>query len=146
MATKYFYFIGTCEWAQVHEEDKFGKTGLKVYLTPGSWETFKKSELRLQTKTDDKGEFVRFSRSWKNVFEPEKPHGPPNVLIRNEAEDRYDPFDGFIGNGSLVNCKVLVYDSKNGKGHRLETIAVENLIPYTPGPKNEDENGLEMPF
>ena len=38
-----------------------------------------------------------------------------------------------IGNGSEVTIKVAAYSSVKGKGHRLEAVKVENLIPYEGG-------------
>jgi hypothetical protein len=113
--------------------------------------------MQVKVREDDEGTFVKFSRPVEKIFSNEvKKLGPPRVLILvDEAkkhdipidgtvdlEGKYAVFTGKIGNGSLVNCKVSVYDNtKNDNiGHTLETVAVEVLVPYVEG-KTEDNFG-----
>ncbi len=158
--TKAFYFIGKCKWAKVHKPDpKYDKYSIDVYLTEGSWETFHKSGMQIKIRENEDGKFVSFKRPrLKNYKNETVDLGPPRVLLFKDEADRlglgydgtvdqdgsYVAFSGDIGNDSLVNCKVIVYDSKNGVGHTLDTVAVETLIPYVGN--NVDENGFRMPF
>ena len=131
-------------WAKVKKPDhKYGNYTIDVYLDDGSWEKYKESGLELKIREDkETGEkFVRFRRDPKKEIKGEMVEfGAPRVLIRDEEDGEYKEFDGLIGNGSFVNCKVSVYDSAKGKGHRLDTVAVETLVPY------EGQSDEDMPF
>jgi hypothetical protein len=39
-------------------------------------------------------------------------------------------FTDAIGNGSTVTAKLSIYDSKFGKGTRLEAVRVDEHVPY----------------
>jgi hypothetical protein len=159
MSSQNFYFLGTAKWCKVKEpDDKFNKTGTDLYMTEGSWKAFNSSGIQIKVRENDEGQFVRFSRPWEKLMKGEVVHlGPPIVLIRREEavkhglegesspELDYIPFTGLVGNGSFVSCKVNVYDTKRGKGHQLEVVAVETLVPYES--KNMDaDTGELMPF
>jgi hypothetical protein len=70
--------------------------------------------------------------------------GPPTVLIKRN--DDYVPFSDKIGNGSTVLVKVRVYDTPRGKGHELETVAVETLVPFVSGETFAPEGVGDLPF
>lgn len=145
--TKAIYLIGNCQWAKVKTpDDKFNKYNLDLYLTEGSWGTFEKSGIQVQRRESENGTYVKLSRPVSKVMRNEVVEmGPPKVLIREvdeTGEGHYVPFDGKIGNGSLVNCKVLVYDTRNGIGHTLDTVAVETLVPFDDQVKSD----FEFPF
>ena len=139
MATKEYFFTGTCKWAMLNRPDeKFGKFQINVYLTPESWETFKESGIRVKSRTDADGEYVKFSCA-------------PTYLIMGRKTDvgsiptvdaEGNPITDLIGNGSTVTVKVEVYDTKLGKGHRLMKVRVDNLIPYK---KEDGEPAYEKP-
>lgn len=129
MATKTFYFSGTCKWAKLNKPDtKYNNFGIDLYLDEKSWDAFKKSELQLKVKKDDDGSFVSFKRPVSKLIKGELvDFGKPEMLDAGGQ-----PMDNeiLVGNGSEVTCKVVVYDSAKGKGHRLEAVRVDNLIEY----------------
>lgn len=134
MATETFYFSGTCKWAKVYKPDmKFEpQYTIDLYMDDESWDSYADSGLRLKKKEDEDGEYVGFRRK---VAGPEwKPDmGPPTVIDAKGNE-----FKELIGNGSKVTIKVDVYDTKMGKGHRLETVRVDEHVKYE-APKEEPE-------
>lgn len=131
MASKYVFFLGKCQWAKLDKPDeKYGYYGIDLFLDKDNLKKFKESGLTLKIHKDDEGnEYVRFRREPDKLLEdmPEK----PKKLIFEDG--KYAAFDQLIGNGSLVEVKVQVYDSQKGKGHRLEAVAVHDLIPYGEG-------------
>lgn len=132
MATKTYKFYGKCQWAKVHTVDKeYGHYGIDVFLDKPSMDLFKKSGLRLKVKDYNGEKFVGFRRHPDKVFEGQP--GNPGVT---DAVGR--PLDALVGNGSKVAVTVSVYDTKMGKGHRLETVQVIELVPFGEGPQVED--------
>lgn len=138
MATQHIFLTGLCKWAKVHAPDKeYGYYGMNLYLDKAAKKVFNDSGLRLEIKEDEDGEFIRVRRDPEKLrdWDQEK----PTVLIHEG--DEYLPFTKNIGNGSLVTAKIQVYDSKKGKGHRLEAVAVEELVPW-----ETEENEEDLPF
>lgn len=127
MATEYLYLRGKAKWAQLTKPDKeFDNFKINVYLDDESKALFAESGLQLTPKTDEDGEYVVFRRPNYKQIKNELVHfGAPNVI---DPEGR--TVSELIGNGSEVVVKVVVYDSKKGKGHRLETVQVTNLVVY----------------
>lgn len=134
---KYWFFTGKAKWAKLDKPDeKYGFYSINFY--PDDIPEFKKTGLGLKFHDDDMGTYVRLRRDPDKLLEgmPEK----PTKLIYDPETKAYEPFDRLIGNGSLVEVKIQVYDSMKGKGHRLEAVAVHNLIPY-----GDDDQG-DLPF
>lgn len=133
MATKVYYFRGTCKYAKVYEPDEnFDKKTksykINMYLDDASWDLFDQSGIQLEKRLD-KNEDTRYVIFKRAEFMMRKGNyeklDPPSV-INNDGESITD----LIGNGSTVVCKVTVYDTLRGKGHRLEAVKVETLVPY----------------
>ena len=150
MTTKYIYLTGIIEWAKVREPDeKYNNYTIDLYLDDPSWAVFKASEIQVTPKEKDGKKFVTFRRPHVKLIKNDMvTFGPPEVLINTGKKDDsgtsiYEKYDGIIGNGSFVSIKVAVYDTQRGKGHRLETVAVETLVEYNPEPK---DSGPKMPF
>ena len=134
MATKEFYLSGSCKWAKVlpdNGDDKFERWTIDLYMDDKSWKKFNDSQLTLKVREDDDGEFVKFARrftDWEgNKVDAPEIHGA----------------EGEIGNGSDVTIKVEVFDTKNGKGHRLLAVRVDNLVEYDSREVDED---IDVPF
>lgn len=129
MASKVFYFSGKCKWAKLAKPDaKYSNFGIDVYLDAKSWDAFKKSDLQLKVKKDDDGSYVSFKRPVSKLIKGELVEfGPVETL---DAEGDALPDGTLVGNGSDVTCKVVVYDSMKGKGHRLEAVRVDTLVEY----------------
>jgi hypothetical protein len=127
MATEFLYFKGKAKWAQLTKPDKeYDNFKINLYLDDNSKSLFAESGLQLEPKTDEDGEFVVFRRPNYKQIKKELVHfGAPEVV---DAEGT--PTNALIGNGSEVAIKVVVYDSKKGKGHRLESVKILNLVPY----------------
>lgn len=133
MATKTYYLTGKCKWAKLDVPDKeYGLYSIDLYPDEGSWKKFKESGCAVQERQDDDGEnYIRLRRDPKKLFDgmPEKPEKFLYVT-HEDGTSTYEPFEKLIGNDSVVNCKISVFDTRRGKGHRLEAVAVENLVPY----------------
>lgn len=142
MANTNFYFRGIARWAKVQKPDtKYDVYTLDLHLNDESWGMFKDSGLELKIREDDdNGDYVKLRRPvTKKTSKGLVDMGPPQVLLRKG--DDYEAFDGLVGNGSEVICKVRVYDTEKGKGHELVTVAVEKLAEYT-----ESVGGEDLPF
>ena len=135
MATKEFYLSGICKWAKVLPDNgdaKFERWTIDLFMDDKSWGKFDDSGLQLKVREDDEGDkFVKFARrftDWEgNKVDAPEIHGA----------------DGEIGNGSEVTIKVEVFDTKNGKGHRLLAVRVDELQEYESRQVDED---IDVPF
>lgn len=142
MSNKIYYFSGMINWAKVHTPDtKYDVYTLDLYLDKESWVLFKDSGLQLKVRESDDGQYIKLrrpvSKKTRNGLED---MGPPEVLLRQE-DGTYRPTKALVGNGSTGVCKVRVYDTDKGKGHELQTVAVENLVIY-----EESIGGEDYPF
>lgn len=144
MATKIFYFTGVAFWAKVQKPDEmYDRYSLDLYLDPDSMEKFKDSGLQLKVRENENGTYVRFSRSPTKLIKGEEVSlGKPEVLIYDAQAEDYIQFDGLIGNGSEVVCKVSVYNTQKGVGHTLEAVAVDTLVEYG----GVETDGSDYPF
>jgi hypothetical protein len=133
MATEYLYLRGKAKWPQLTKpDDKYDNFKINVYLDDESMNLFSESGIQLTPKTDEDGTYVVFRRPNYKQLKKELVHfGAPKVIDGDGA-----PVTVAIGNGSDVVVKIVVYDSKKGKGHRLEAVQVVNLIPYEGGSGN----------
>jgi hypothetical protein len=151
MASKTYYFSGIAKWAMLKSVDpEYKNYKIVLYPDDSSWEKFAEAKLQLVPKEDADGKYINLRRpETKDIKGKIVNFGPPEVIDANGK-----PVDQLVGNGSTVTCKVTVYDTRRGKGHRLEAVRVDNLIPYekkdtdsssdsfsTPASKNG-----EMPF
>jgi hypothetical protein len=139
LTTKHFYFTGKASWPKVfsHYYDNYeGQKKWKITLYPDkeSIAALKEAGLRLRAKKDESGTSYTFSRPFtKDINGEIIEFDPPTVLNADNT-----PFtEKGIGNGSTVTLKVSVFDTRMGKGHRLDTVRVEELVPYVPAPKDE---------
>jgi hypothetical protein len=134
--TEHIYLSGKSKWTQTKQVDKYGKWGICLYLDPASKETWlkmKEKGILNEINEDDDGEFIRLRRDQQKTFRDGTTRGfvPIKVL-----DKQGNPYDGNIGNGSDVTCKVEMYSFKKpfgpglGYGIRLEAIRVDNLVPF----------------
>lgn len=141
MAVQTIYLTGEGKWCRVHEsqmDTKFGeKFNMMFKPDEASKIVLKASGSRVKPHEEEDGTWYRFSRDNKKEFKGELTTlGPPKVI---DAENK--PLSAIIGNGSKLTVKLEIYDSKYGKGTRLEAIRVDELVPYKNG-----ENAGEYPF
>ena len=127
MASSYYYLTGKAKWAKLFKpDDKYKNWQIQVYMDEPSMKTFEESGMTMTKKTDEDGSFVTFRRPEAKVIKDELvKFEPPTVL---DAEG--NKLDQLVGNGSDVTVKVIVYDTMKGKGHRLEAVKVNKLVPY----------------
>jgi hypothetical protein len=140
MATKFYTWTGTINWPKLTEEfkdTKYDDNGIySVNFYPTNFEAVKESGIQVEPKMDkETGDlYFKLSRKHMQVFKNEiKTLGPPEVRYNRE------PYTGAIGNGSKVTVNVGIFDTKKGKGHRLERVTVNELVEYVSTPKDEDD-------
>lgn len=120
MATETIQISGLGQWINILDE-KFlpKKRKTKIYPDKASLKKIKDSGLKLKAKEDEDGVYYNFNRKDED--------GPPFVFLKGST----DSFEDKIGNDSVITLKVEVYDTKSfGKGHRVEAIRVDALVPY----------------
>lgn len=139
MATEHFYFQGKAKWAKLglgddptfNSDQEYECWKVNVYLDDPSWESFRKSGLRLEPKEDDDGKYVTFRRPFRKLIKNEiVEFEKPPVLVADKETGKNNVMNGLLGNGSDVIVKVAVYDSRKGKAHRLEAVQVQTLVEY----------------
>lgn len=144
MATKYYYLKGKAKWVKARKPDeKYGNYTMNLYLDKESEKAFEESGLQIEPKKDEDGIFYTFRRPHEKLIKKEAVvFGAPKVFNADNTE-----FDGLVGNGSRVTVKVSVYDTIKGKGHRWESIRVEELVEYVPegGAGNYDPQAMPPP-
>lgn len=143
MATKTWYFTGTCKWAKLHEPDpKYNKFSIDLYLDAANMEKFRQSGAQLKLRGTEDEPFISFGRPAVSLGKKGQliEHGPPLVLDHDGA-----PMSPkiLVGNGSTVTVKVDVYDTQKGKGTRLEAVRVDKLVEYV---KREVDEDVDVPF
>jgi hypothetical protein len=138
---------GIASWAKVYEENRdknedfHGEGGaytVDVQLEKEELDKLTKSGSRLKPKLTDEGISIRFKRKHLHPTIPEF-GGPPRIV----GPDK-EPIDCLIGNGSKVKVYVSVYDTKMGKGTRLEGMQVVDLVEYES--ESEGGGGVKLPF
>lgn len=136
MATNNITLSGMGKWINILDQ-KFlpAKRKMNLYLDDKSLEVFKESGLKLKFKEDEDGKYITLSRKDED--------GAPFVFMKGKKT----PFEGKVGNGSIVTVKVEIYDTKSfGKGHRLEAIRVDELVEYIAPEGGEKTVRKAMPF
>lgn len=132
MADTFYYLKGKAFWAKIKNPDvTYECYSIDLSMDEDSMILFKDSGLQLKVKENEaQGEYIRLRRAMtKNTKKNGVVDmGPPQVLLKDG--ENYKPFDGLIGNGSDVVCKVRVYDTARGKGHELAVVAIDNLVEY----------------
>lgn len=141
----YAFIPGTAKWAKLDRPDtKFGtQYTIDLYLDKEGLKAYKESGLAVELRKDEEGTFIKLRRDVGKLFDgmPEK----PKKLRWDEKTKQYVDFDQLIGNGSKVIAKVQVYETKRGlTGHRLEAVAVHELVEYKAPDEAEDQD--DFPF
>lgn len=131
MATKTYYFEGAGMWPKLAKPDDYnGVEKYKISVVLDDLDLLKGSGVRLRTKTTEDGEMVTFSRPVEGRTMPDgSTLGGGKPLVVDSDGNPWDE-TRLIGNGSRVRVKVSVYDTRMGKGHRLEGVQVLEYIPY----------------
>lgn len=140
MATKYYNIVGKCAWAHNlfrPDESRYGKRWMvDVYPTEEGMKVFNEAgiELRPIKKPFFEGEVgYRFRRDVEKMIKGVVTEFDPPKVVDKDGK----PWDDNerIGNGSLVELNVAVYETRGGdgpNGHRLQGMKVLELVPYAP--------------
>lgn len=127
MASSYYYLSGKAKWAKLFKpDDKYKNWQIQVYMDDESMKIFDGSGMSMNKKQDEDGTFVTFRRPEAKVIKDELVKFDPPVVVDADG----NKLDQLVGNGSDVTIKVIVYDTMKGKGHRLEAVKVNKLVPY----------------
>lgn len=135
MATNTLFFTGKCQWAKVKNADtKFNPEGeykIDVFLDKDNLKKFVDSKLQLKLRHADGTDepYVTFKRPEKQMIKGDIVVRGRPILLDND-NNTLDAEKVEIGNGSTVTVKVTTYDGAKGKGHRLEAVRIDELIPY----------------
>ena len=144
--TQTYYFSGTCKWAKLKEKDaKYDNWQIVLYPTAESLQDYAESGIQVDVKEDADGKNIKFRREATAEFK-DRDTGrtkiidflPPAVL----AADRKTPLDALVGNGSKVTVKVEAFPTRNGIGHRMVAVVVEDLVEYDPDANKVDSAAL----
>jgi len=148
MASTTQYITGTAMWAKVFAHNKdanvdfHGPGGAYVVdLTVDKEEldSFVATGARTTPKATDEGMSIKFKRKHTHPTIPAF-GGPPQVVDADKQA-----WDGtLIGNGSTLEIAYTVYDTKLGKGTRMEGVRV---IEHVALPPMEGDSGVaKLPF
>lgn len=145
MATKFIFVPGTVKWAKLYEHnaDKaYENYSMDLYPTKDGQKLMESSGVQLRKRTDEDGVFYKVKRPFTKVINGDLVEfGPPRVQIEEDGE--FVDFEELIGNGSEVVAKIAVYDTRKGKGHRLEAVLINEHVPYEKPERLDDE--IEAP-
>lgn len=150
MTTQLFYLEGTVNWAKVQEPVlKYGsktETEWQLDFKPDDEAAFKATSSQKKLKDG----FAKLGRNTIRFKDGgEVAESPPTILLRNEDGENI-PYGGLIGNGSKAIVKIAVYDTRLGKGTRLEGLVVLDLVAYDGAPPtapiHTSDGGEVLPF
>lgn len=125
------YLTGKTKWAKLKDPDmKFGgHWTVDLYLDKQGLKNFHAANLELQLRESDEGPFIKLRRPINRIDKKKGElikYDPPTLLDHDNK-----PLDVLVGNGSQVQCKLSVFATPKGNGHRLEAVRVIELVPYT---------------
>lgn len=136
MATKNSNLSGIVKFCRLQTPDKeYNKYSLSLYMTAGSFAKFSKLGLDLTVREDTKSgeKYVIFRRNPDDLDFNKNPIGRPIVLMANGNSIP----DNDVPDGSRVTISIQAYDTKKGKGHRLNAVIVHELAEKTASSKFE---------
>lgn len=146
MATEYYNIVGKCAWAKnlfVPDVSKYGKKwSLDVYPDPDGLEVYKETGMQLKPikKPYFDGEVgYKFRRDVEKRINGEMQQFDPPTVKNKDGTDWPDNVS--IGNGTVVEANIAVYDTVMGKGHRLMGVTILEHVPYDAPSANEKVAG-----
>lgn len=152
MATELHEVEGIANWAKVFEfnrdmnTDFHGEDGaytIEVTLEKAELDKHTKSGSRVKPKLTDEGVSIRYKRKHTHQQGIEELGGPPKVV---DKDKQLFPENTLIGNGSRVKVYFSVYETKKGKGTRLEGIQVLDLVEFESEDYEGGGGGVKLPF
>lgn len=131
MATTTHYFTGVARQLFLTRPDQFGNYTVGLELDEPSKAELAASGCTLRPRSWEGFTFVTFRRPNQKLIKNQVVQfGPPGLIDANGQ-----PVTKMVGKGSKLTVKVVVYDSMKGKGHRLDTVRVDELVEYVPAPQ-----------
>lgn len=170
MATEIKFWSGSINWAKVYEPDEYkGAKRWMVNFYPDDISEVEESGCQAIPQEDENGDkFVRIRRDTQKVigadlikFSPPKITGKVDVSYKDklsgetvyswsvmqkptlELEQVGERVT--LGNGTKVVLRVAVYDTQKGKGTRLESIEVKELVEYKPNETKSEKAPSSTP-
>ena len=141
MATDTIYLTGWLMWAKVHSPDKEYKNFTVDFYPEDIDETrsiLKEQESQLKEK-EAQGEgtpgpyFYKFRRAEEQLINDQVVKWGPPLVVRADSET---PEKRLLGNGTKATVKLEFFDTKNGRGHRLIAVKIDELVEYnSEGPR-----------
>ena len=138
MAKQYVYFKGKGAWFQhlFQLDSEYNKWQIQLHFTPESLDEFRALQVKTHLKKDEDGYFARLSRPGSKIMRGVlTPFSPPQIF---DKDGKPITEGTHIGNGSdiTVKCELYQYTPPGSKVRanaiRLESVRVDNLIPYEP--------------
>ena len=123
MATSTVYLKGTTGFVKLDTPDQYEKYVCSIKLDKKSKELYKKSGMRVTLKEDDLIYLRRATKIQKMDGEILE-FGPPKVIDKDNNPLPPEEYSQ-AWTGAEVTCKVSVYDTSRGKGHRLEAVRID---------------------
>ena len=145
MAKKFVYFKGKGSWFQhlFILDTEYNKWHVTLHFTPESLDEFRALKVKTHLKKDDDGYFSKLSRPASRVYGGKlTPFAPPQIFDKDGLPLKSGTN---IGNGSdiTVKCELYQYTPPGSKEKanaiRLESVRIDNLIPYEPKRDYTDE-------
>ena len=150
MPTRKVKLTGPVYWAKVFEDnrdltgfedalkDSGGQTTIDIDLDADNLDKLRRSKsMKKGTNSVDNEGFtrVKLTRKWEDKYAG----GAPTVLKPDGTPWDFDE-DGFIGNGSIAEVTISVYDTarKSIVGTRLEKVKVLDHKVYEPDAQDDD--------
>lgn len=157
MGTRKVKLKGLGYWAKVFEDNRDetgyenaladigGQTTIDVDLDDDMMEKLKESKSMKKGKESEDNPGltrVKFTRKWTEKYGG----GEPKVVHADGTPWDYDE-DGPIGNGSVVEVVLSVYDTSRKAivGTRLEKVKVVEHIPYVPDDDDDEDEPAPKP-
>lgn len=151
--TKLYSFRGRASYAKVYEPDEYkGQEFWKINLHPDKEvvKEIKDSGTQVRPKLDNEessgvsGPYFTFRRPLSaKIKDQVVQFNPPEIFDKDGkaimvyVDDKAVGEKVYIGNGSEVEVTVEIYDTQMGKGTRLRSVKIIDLIKYDPNSKEE---------
>lgn len=152
MPTTNVYIKGKLSWVRPDRPDPWGNFKATIHPDSESLEKIRElcnQGLKNQIKKDEDGYFVTFRRPSQKLIKGKVQAFTPVEILNGMTEKlpdgSYPPLrDVAVGNGSDGIIKLQVYEHKTpsggkAKAARLESIRIDNLIPFKKEDFNPDE-------
>lgn len=138
MAKEHVYFKGKGSWFRhlFQLDEEFGKWHVTLHFDPESLDAFRALQLKTHLKKDDEGYFAKLSRPRKKIMRGKEVIFDAPKIFDKDGNPMTD--SSRIGNGSdiTVKCELYHYSPPGSKVRanaiRLESVRIDNLVPYTP--------------